>query len=138
VTIFGHGMRGLKYHIALTSLYGMEESITANAFLGAKVSQSVSAEADWVCDHPMFCAINVPTIISHNNTQHANNTTSPPFGAAAGALPPPTAPPLVPVAPPPRPRQEQRAQQRQRRRRRPRAAGVTGGRRYWCTCLPRE
>jgi len=38
VTIFGHGMRGLKYHIALTSLYGMEESLTANAFLGAKVS----------------------------------------------------------------------------------------------------
>lgn len=37
VSSFGHGIRGLKYHVTLMSLYGLEESITANAVLGDKV-----------------------------------------------------------------------------------------------------
>ena len=36
VTSFGHALKGLKYHVALSALYGLEESMTANAFLGAK------------------------------------------------------------------------------------------------------
>lgn len=181
VTTFGHGIRGLKYHVALTStrgyrswageqsrlvswrlcvepcervhvrvllprtnttpstqqtgLYGMEESLTANAILGDKVGRTCGERFDQ----------SMPSIRARSHARQSPPAstlpTSPPSGASAVATapPPPPARPkaTLPPRPPPRP-PRQKGPARLVGGWPLGAVAATGAPRFWCTCPPRK
>ena len=93
VSSFGHGIRGLKYHVTLMSLYGLEESITANAVLGDKVRTGPTCAMSARLNPQSSAG---PQITTHN-TQHTHTTQT----NQTGPLPAPSPPSRRPR---PRPR----------------------------------